>query len=147
MPFSVRQALLSWTLLSILAGAAWAAKPRSPTTPPPTKNEAYSVIQVGQEVKVVKKSEVKAEEKSVKDRYQRDMKAYQEAKKSAGKNKDAASQAVKPDKANYVFKILKASCKTKDEADDYAAKHQDGKTDKTSKTDSAKTGKKDSPNW
>lgn len=143
MPISARVAVVSWFFLSILAINAWAAKPHSAAAPA-TKHEAYSVIQVGTEVRVIRKADLKNEEKTQKDRYQKDLKAYQDSKKSTTKAKDGASAAVKPDKAAYTVKVLKSSCKNKDEADDFAAKYKEGKT---AKADASKGASKDSSNW
>jgi hypothetical protein len=81
-------------------------------------NETYSVVQIGEEIKVVSASEKKTLIKKLEDDYKLDTKKYTDAKKDK-KNADANSLK-KPDKKDYTIKILKANFKTQDEAQKFA---------------------------
>ena len=99
-------------------------KPAPKTT---TKVETYAVIQIGEEIKVIPRSQLTSENKRVDEDYKRDMKAY----KDAGKGKDKV-EIPKPVKKKVV---LKKSCKNKDEADEYVKKlSQDKDEPKVKKT-------------
>ena len=88
------------------------------------KVETYSVVQIGEEVKVVKKSELTTLRKSIATEDKQAAKAYEEAKKASGKDKDKDknnSELVKPVKRK--IKVLKGSLKTEQEANDWMEKH------------------------
>ena len=98
------------------AGAAFGVPPkRAPAGG--TRGELYSVIRIGDEVKVIRKADVAQEKKTAANKYKADLKAYQDAKKAAAKNKDEATELKKPIKP--IVKVLKESLKSKTEADDY----------------------------
>jgi hypothetical protein len=85
---------------------------------PVAKNETYSVIQIGEDIKVVTTSEKTSLTKKAQDDYKTDLKKYQDAKKDK-KNTDANSLKM-PDKKDYTVKVLKASFKTQDDAQKFA---------------------------
>jgi hypothetical protein len=81
-------------------------------------NETYSVVQIGDEIKVVSASEKKTLIKKLEDDYKLDTKKYADAKKDK-KNADANSLK-KPDKKDYTIKVLKANFKTQEDAQKFA---------------------------
>ena len=83
-----------------------------------TANETYSVIQIGEDIKVVTNSEKTSITKKADEDYKSDMKKYNDARKDK-KNADANSLK-KPDKKDYTVKVLKASFKTQDDAQKFA---------------------------
>ena len=107
-----------------------AAAPAAMANPTPyAKSESYSVVQVGDEIRVVRKSELANLKKSVAEDYKRDMKIYQDSKK--GKDKAATTKPIKSE-----VKILKQTCKTEQEANEYRDKlmaEKSGAAEKTEK--------------
>jgi hypothetical protein len=91
-------------------------KPAPKTT---TKAETYAVIQIGEEIKVVPGSQLASEKKRVAEDYKREMKAYQDSKKEAGKGKDKVEI---PKPVQKKVKVLKSSCKSEKEAIEYRDK-------------------------
>jgi uncharacterized spore protein YtfJ len=81
-------------------------------------NETYSVIMVGDEIKVVTTSEKTSLIKKYKDEYKQDLKKYQEAKKD--KSNHDANTLKKPDEKDYTVKVLKGSFKTQEDAQKFA---------------------------
>ena len=101
------------------------------------KNETFSVVQVGDEVQVIKKSELTNLKKTTADEDKRRRKQYDDAKKEAVKNKDHADPGKAPVKR--LVKLLRSSFKTEQEATDWATdwKAKNG----TDKAGTSKTGK------
>jgi hypothetical protein len=104
---------------------------RAPVTGNQKIKETYTVISIGDEIKVVTKSEVKNEQKRIEDEYKQDMKLYQDSKKIKNK-KDAATD--KPP-VKKTIKILKSNIKTLEEAE----KFRDDKIKEREKAGSKKT--------
>jgi hypothetical protein len=80
------------------------------------KREVYSVVQIDDKIKVMTGSKLASERKRIAEEYKRDVKDYQESKKNAGKSNGNISKPVQKK-----IKVLKASCKSKREADEYVA--------------------------
>ena len=102
-------------------GGAIAPADRTPPHAKPApgaKNETYSVVQIGEDIRVVTSTEKTNLTKKALDDYKADYKKYQDAKKDK-KNADANSLKM-PDKKDYTVKVLKASFKTQDEAQKFA---------------------------
>ena len=103
--------------------------PANARTPPVAKNESYSVIQIGEDIKVVSSSDKIKLTKQADDDYKKALKNYQDAKK------DKNNHDPKPDKKDYTLKVLKASFKTQDDAqkfaDDKIKERDKGKDKKT----------------
>lgn len=101
-----------------------------------TANETYSVIQIGEDIKVVSNSEKISLTKRADEDYKSDLKKYNDAKKD--KNNHDANTLKKPDKKDYTVKILKANLKTQDEAqkfaDDKIKERDKGNSKKTTNT-------------
>jgi hypothetical protein len=93
------------------------ATPNTKTTPL-AKNESYSVIQIGEDIKVVSSSEKIKLTKQTDEDYKSDLKKYNDAKKDK-KNPDANSLK-KPDKKDYTVKVLKSAFKTQEDAQKFA---------------------------
>jgi hypothetical protein len=87
--------------------------------PAATKTETYSVVQVGDEIKVVKKSEMMTFQKGLADAYKQEMKTYNEAKKEASKKKEKLDM---PKPVKPTVKTLKPSLKSQQEAEDWCEK-------------------------
>lgn len=88
-----------------------------PTKPAASKSsDLYAVVQIGDEYKVIRQSEIPTETKRVAEKYKDDMKSYQEAKK-----KDP--QAEKPQKVTV--KTIKKSIKSQQDAQEYCDKMKD----------------------
>ena len=98
-------------------GGSSAFGQRTPKTS--TKTETYAVIQIGEEIKVVPGSQLASEKKRVAEDYKREMKAYQDSKKEAGKGKDKVEI---PKPVQKKVKVLKSSCKNQKEAIEYREK-------------------------
>ena len=97
-----------------------------------TKAETYAVIQIGEEIKVIVGSQLASEKKRVAEDYKRDMKAYQDSKKNAGKGADKVEV---PKPVLKKVKVLKSSCKSEKEAIEYRDKLlQDKDEPRTKKT-------------
>jgi hypothetical protein len=99
--------------------------------------EVFAVVKIGDDVKIVKKSEVAGLKKSTADEDKRDQKAYQDAKKEAAKSKDKSAMPKKPAKRSV--QVLKSSLKTEQEAATWMEKYLASKKDgpKSGKTASA----------
>ena len=116
----------------------------APRTPVP-RAETYSVVQIGDEVKVVKKSELAALKKSAAEDYKRAMKEYKDAKKEAAKNKDKSTDKPALEKPIQQKIVVKKTFKNEDEAKAWVETHlrsqkdepKTGKSDKTDKTEKA----------
>jgi hypothetical protein len=106
------------------------------------KTETYSVIQVGEDIKVIKKSDLAALKKSNAEDYKRAMKEYNDAKKEAAKSKDKAADktAIEKPVKQKIVDLAKKSFKTDQEATTWMENHLDSKKDQP-KTDK-KTEKK-----
>ena len=81
------------------------------------KAEAYVVVQVGDRAEVVKKAEVNAFKKRLDEQFRAEVKAWEEAKRSAAKSKQPFDQP-KPKKP--AVKIHKKTFKSESEAKSYA---------------------------
>jgi hypothetical protein len=103
------------------------------TTTAANKNESYSVVQIGEDIKVITSTEKTTLTKKAEDDYKKDLKNYQDAKKD--KNNHEANALKKPDHKDYTVKILKANFKTQDDAqkfaDDKIKERDKGATKKT----------------
>jgi hypothetical protein len=106
--------------LALVAGV-WTATSRAVERgkPAATKTETYSVVQVGDEIKVVKKSEMMTFQKGLADAYKQEMKTYNEAKKEASKKKEKLDM---PKPVKPTVKTLKPSLKSQQEAEDWCEK-------------------------
>ena len=119
-----RVMLASAMVVALIAGALSAPSHaaehgRLAQKPAATKVEMYSVVQVGDEVKVLKKSELITFQKGLADAYKQEMKAYNEAKKEAGKKKEKLDM---PKPVKPIVKTLKTLLKSQQEADDWREK-------------------------
>lgn len=92
-------------------------KPKSKQEKQVTRQEVYAVVQIGEEIKVVPSSQLASEKKRAVEHYRRDLKDYQDSMKEAGKNKVDISKPVQKQ-----VKVLKASFKNKEAADEYVQK-------------------------
>lgn len=128
---------------AIVGASAMGVEAKPPATPTDRgaspKNEACCVVQVGEDVKAIRKSELKSLQKSSNDQYQKDLKAFQESKKSGNKGNDNAEPLKKPEKSHYTVKMLKSSFKNLQEAEEWKIKYLENKKDggKTNKKPSA----------
>jgi len=122
-------AIASMLILSAAGTPGLAASPRSPSPSRSgsTKAEAYSVVKIGDEVKVIKKSDLSGLKKSTADEDKKDLKAYQDAKKEFSKSKDKSAMPKKPVKRSV--HVLKSSLKTQQEAEAWMSKYLEGKKD------------------
>jgi len=122
-------AIASMLILSAAGAPGLAASPRSPSPSRSgsTKAEAYSVVKIGDEVKVIKKSDLSGLKKSTADEDKKDLKAYQDAKKEFSKSKDKSAMPKKPVKRSV--HVLKSSLKTQQEAEAWMSKYLEGKKD------------------
>jgi hypothetical protein len=103
------------------------------TSPTREPVELYAVISINDEIKVVSKLEVKNEQKKLDEEFKQELKRYQDDKKDS-KNHDSSSLK-KPDKKDFTLKTLKATFKTREEAQKYA----DDVIQKKSKSGTKKT--------
>jgi hypothetical protein len=133
----------SWTVLTLatlcavatsilLTRADSSAAPNTKSKTKP-KVELYDVIQIGDELKVIKCCDLANEKKRVKDENDKALKEWTRAKK-----KDPASAGDKP--AKLAVKIRKANLKSKEDADDERDKLQE-KADKKSDAKSSDKSK------
>jgi hypothetical protein len=102
-----------------------------------TKPELYTVVQVGDEISAIKKSELNNLKKTTADEDKKRKKDYDEAKKAAVKSKDKSDLGKPP--AKRVVKVLKSSLKSEEEATRWIEDHPAGSKDSGTKT--AKTKK------
>jgi hypothetical protein len=112
-----RSLLLAMTLALATLGSlstAYAARDKQPK-PGIAKADTWAVVQIGDEVKIIKSSELKNLQKTAKEEYEQDMKAYKEAQKESSKSKDKVSV---PKPVKHSPRILKRSCKTEQDAND-----------------------------
>jgi hypothetical protein len=116
-------------------GAAAAGRPGAKGTG--SKAELYAVVQIGDEIKVISKSEVNAEKDRLRKQFTQDKKTYEDAKKEAAKNKEKFDEP-KPESRNYTLRVLKSSCKTEQEANDYRDKRLQEEESKPSKKTAAR---------
>jgi hypothetical protein len=100
------------------ASEALAVAKRAPATGAP---QAYAVIRVGDEVKVISKANVGQEKKNASTKFKNDMKAYTDAKKAAAKSPDHGADLKKPAKA--VVTVIKASVKSQEDAEKFRDKY------------------------
>ncbi len=108
------------------------------------KTETYAVVQIGEDVKVIRKSELATLKKSNAEEYKRAMKEYKDAKKEAAKSKDKATDkpALEKPVQRKIVDVAKKTFKTEQEANTWMENHLDSKKDQP-KTDKAdKTDKK-----
>ena len=128
----------------MLSNAVAAAKRAAGTATP--KAESYSVVQIGDEMSVVKKSELVKLRKDVAQKYKEDMKQYKAAMKEAAKSKDKGADKA-PEKPIQSKIVVKKTFKSEDEAKTWLANHVDAKQDqpKTGSKAEAKTDKKPAP--
>jgi hypothetical protein len=102
---------------------------RTPVAPSSkTAKESYSVVLVGDEVKVVSNTEKLSLTKKLKEDYKQDLKSYTDAKKD--KKNPGANATKKPEEKDYAVKILKANFKSQEDAQKFA----DEEIQKRSKT-------------
>ena len=99
-------------------------KPKKKQKTKATKQEVYAVIQVGEKIKVVLGTQVASEKKKAVEDYKQDLKDFQDSMKEAGKNKVDISKPVQKQ-----VKVLKTSCKNKGEANSFAQKFLQEKTE------------------
>ena len=138
---------LAMAAAAVLAASLWAVtsdgathEQRSSTHSNKTssaKPEMYAVVKIGEEIKVVKKSEVAGLRKTIAEDHKRDMKAYLAAKKEAGKNKEKSDL---PRPVLQKMTILKNAFKTEQEANTWADNYMQKRKDEP------KTAKK-AGNW
>ena len=103
--------------------------------PPPrggaVKAEPYVVVQTGDDLQVMTRSEFLAAKKSALDKYKQDKKDYDDAKKQAAKNKEKFDG---PKPVKVLPKQVGSTYKTKEEADKACEKRrqekEEGKGDK-----------------
>jgi len=123
----------------VMASASFAAPPRSAGKAATPKVETYSVVQIGDEAKVVKKSELASLRKTAAEDYKRAVKDYNTAKKEAAKSKDKDKDKSAPEKPvkRKIVDLAKKTFKTEQEAgtwlDNYLQEPK--KDDSKSKTD------------
>ena len=107
-------------LVSAAGTSSLAAIPSRPA-PGAAKADLYDVVKIGDDLKVIKKSELVGLKKSTADENKKDLKAYQDAKRSATKSKDKSAMPPKPVKRSVV--VLKASLKSDAEAEAWLDKY------------------------
>lgn len=120
----VAAALLLGCWTSVGVGAPAAQRGNHAERGSATKSESYSVVQVGEDVKVIPKSKANEEKKRIANQYKQDKKAYDEANKAAKKNKEKLDMA-KPNVKDYSFKVLK-TFKSEQEANDWLENYLNG---------------------
>jgi predicted transcriptional regulator len=116
-------AIVSIIILGVAGATAFATSQRHapPNKAGSAKAETYDVVKIGDDVKVIKKSELAGLKKSTADEDKRLLKEYQDSKKGTGKSKDASGTVKKPVKRSVL--VLKASLKTDQEAQDWLTKY------------------------
>jgi hypothetical protein len=88
------------------------------------KPELYSVVKIGDEVQIVKQSDVAGLRKSTAEEDKKAKKDYDEAKKAAAKSKDKSDLGKPPVRRRVIE--LKKGLKTEDDAKDWLDKHPQG---------------------
>jgi hypothetical protein len=132
---SVRLAsVLAAALIAGLWTTASVAAPKHAEKSATPKPELYTVVQIGDEVQVIKKSELTNLRKTTAEEDKKAKKDYDEAKKSAAKSKDKSDLGKPPVKRSV--KVLKDSLKSEQDAQEWMEKHP------VQKKDDVKTGKK-----
>jgi acetylglutamate synthase len=84
--------------------------------------EQYMVVQVGDDISVISKSQLTEEKKRIAQEYKDEMKTYELAKKDAVKKKEKFDQ---PKPTKHIVKILKNSLKSEQEADEWKSKYME----------------------
>jgi len=129
---------LTTAMAAVLLLSVWAAPDQGLAAPgskagAAPKPELWSVVKVGDELKVIKKTDLKQLQKTTTDEDATKKKQYEDAKKDAAKNKgksDAPSPAGSPavdltqKPLKRTVKVLKSSCKTEQEATDWMEKYK-----------------------
>ncbi len=112
------------------------AVPKTGKTATP-KVETYSVVQIGDEAKVVKKSELVGLRKTAAEDYKRAVKDYNTAKKEATKSKDKDKSAPEKPVKRKIVDLAKKTFKTEQEANTWLDNYlqEPKKDDSKSKTD------------
>jgi hypothetical protein len=101
----------------------------------PAKTETYVVVQVGDELRVIPKSQLKDLQKSTADEDKQNSKKYDDDKKAAMKKKEKFDQ---PKPVKRSVKTLKSGLKTEQDAEAFKEKHlQEKETSKTGKKTAA----------
>jgi hypothetical protein len=109
------------------------------------KAETYSVVQVGDEMKVISKSALADLRKQLAKQYKDDMKQYKAAMKEAAKTKDkGADKAPEKPVQTKIVNLAKKTFKTEQEAKTWLENHADASKDqpKTDGKTATKTDKK-----
>jgi hypothetical protein len=116
-------------LILIAAESPSLAAPRvaAPRSAAPTKTETFDVVKIGDEVKVIKKSELVGLRKSTAEEDKKDLKTYQDAKKELSKSKDKDKSAMPKKPVKRTVLVLKASFKTQEEAEAWKTKYEEKK--------------------
>jgi hypothetical protein len=108
-----------------------AAQPHGRAGTPTVKAEPYLVVQTGDDLQVMTRSEFLALKKSAKEKYKQELTQYNQDKKDAAKKKEKFD-GPKPLKVEP--KQIGATFKTKDEADAFCEKRkrerEEGKSEK-----------------
>jgi hypothetical protein len=91
----------------------------APDKPPRQNNVPFVVVQVDADYQLVRRNEVAQFQKTVNEQYKEDLKAYQEAKKAAAKEKQKFDEPM-PKKPK--IKVHPGSFKTEEEANAYIEK-------------------------
>jgi acetylglutamate synthase len=108
-------------MMIALTAVAWALASDSADAKAATqKKELYMVIQVGDDISVIPKSQLTEENKRVAQEYKEELKTYEQAKKEAVKKKEKLEQ---PKPTKHLVKILKNGLKSEQEADDWKSKY------------------------
>jgi hypothetical protein len=151
-----KHALLATAIVALLLVSVATTRSSGAAAPAQkgAKAELFAVVQIGEELKIVRKSELTSLKKSVKEEDNRRQKAYDDSKKNKGKDKGAgkgaemgmgagmgmgpgmgrdADQYEMSKPAKRTVKILKNSLKTELDAREYLLEQQGTKTSK--KTD------------
>lgn len=90
---------------------------------PAKKAEVFAVVQIGDEIRVVRKSELTGLNKSVAEEDKRRQKAYEASKKGKGMGREMAPEMTKPVKRTV--RVLKNSLKTEQDAREWKEKFMD----------------------
>lgn len=127
----------------LMIASVSAATKRAAATATP-KAETYSVVQIGDDIKVVKKSELAALKKSNTEEYKKAVKEYNAAKKEAAKSKDKDKPALEKPVKRKIVDLAKKTFKTEQDANTWMENNLQSKKDepKTDKKTDTKTEKK-----
>ena len=106
------------------------------------KAESYVVVQIGDEMSIVKKSDLAKMKKDAAQKYKDEVKQYNDAKKEAAKNKDKGTDKAALEKPVKPKIAVKKTCKTEEEAKTWLENHQDAGKDQP-KTSGKATAKSD----